>query len=285
MALVPQVARAGDKGLLDVHDEPVHPLGSIFKDQETGYVWQYLKAGDDLNYGDAVKPWYEMLPTVTNLANAAGAGTRELNVGNSVDLLASTGNLRHVKNRSRQKEYAMLHVNSDTGQGQIGVILDIEDHKLVVEWLTEDGSLETALDTTSDLKFFAPWFAKKTDGDDEATLAVIQQWDGVKTNEYFWGANCAIGAIRFYTPATQAALTAGDRLTTTDGSDGAVVGNVADTEHTTAIALTTTEETEFTASSSVIIPALIRCELMPGEVPVRHDVGYTASTTAPPAAA
>lgn len=284
MALVPQVARAGDQGLLDVHDEPVHPLGSIFRDQETGYVWQYLKAGNDFDYGDTVEPWYEMF-TITNLANAAPAGTKELNVGSSVDLLASTSNLRHIKNRSKQKEYAMLHVVGGTGAGQIGVILDIESNKLVVEWFTKDGTLETALDTTSDIKIFAPWFGRKTTQLDKPTLAVIQQWDGLKMNEYFWGAKCVQGAIKLGAGTADVAVTAGDDLTTVATINSAISGAVAPgsdtTEHKTATALSTV--TLATDNASLIIPALINCELEIGEVPVRTDLNYVSSTVAPAA--
>jgi len=284
MALIPQVARAGDQGLLDVHDEPVHPLGSIFRDQETGYVWQYLKAGNDLDYGDTVEPWYEMF-TITNLANAASAGTKEINVGDSVELLGSSSNLRHVKNRSRQKEFAMLHVTGGAGVGQIAVIIDIEDHKLVVEWLTKEGTLTTALGTDSDIKIFAPWFARKTTQLDKATSAVVQQWDGLKMNEYFWGGYCLTGAIKLGAATTNVAVTAGDDLTTVATINSAISGAVAPgtdtTEHKTATALDTV--TLATDNASLIIPALIECELMPGEVPTRTDLGYTASTVAPAA--
>lgn len=285
MALLPQISRAGDQGILDVHDEPIHPLGSIFHDQETGYVWQYLKAGNDFDYGDTVEPWYEMF-TITNLANAAAAGTKELNVGDSVELLGSSSNLRHIKNLSKQKEYAMLHVVGGTGVGQIGIILDIEDHKLTVEWLTKAGTLTTALDTTSDIKIFAPWFARKTTQLDKPTLAVIQQWDGLKMNEYFWGGYCLTGAIKLGAGTTDVAVTAGDDLTTVATINSAISGAVAPggdaTEHKTATALSNV--TLATDNASLIIPALIECELMPGEVPVRTDVGYTSSTVAPAAA-
>lgn len=284
MALIPQIARAGDQGLLDVHDDPVHPLGSIFRDEETGYVWQYLKAGNDFDYGDTVEPWYEMF-TITNLANAAAAGTRELNVGDSVELLGSSSNLRHIKNRSKQKEFAMLHVVGGTGVGQIGVILDIEDHKLVVEWLNEEGTLTTALDTSSDIKIFAPWFGRKTTQLDKPTLAVVQQWDGLKMNQYFWGGSCLTGAIKLGAGSTDVAVVAGDDLTTvaTINSviNGAVAPGTATTSHRTATALDTV--TLATDNASLIIPALIACELMPGEVPTRVDLGYISSTVAPAA--
>lgn len=285
MALLPQISRAGDQGILDVHDEPVHPLGSIFRDQETGYIWQYLKAGNDLDYGDTVEPWYEMF-TITDLANAAAAGTKVLDVGSSVDLLSSTSNLRHIKNRSKEKEFAMLHVVGGTGAGQVAVIIDIASGKLTVEWLTKDGLLETALDTTSDIKIFAPWFARKTTQLDKPTLAVVQQWDGLKMNQYFWGGRCVQGAIKLGAGTTDVAVTAGDDLTTVATINSAISGAVAPgtdtTEHKTATALSTV--TLATDNASLIIPALIHCELEIGEVPVRTDLNYISSTVAPAAA-
>lgn len=285
MALLPQISRAGDLGILDVHDEPVHPLGSVFHDQETGYIWQYLKAGNDFDYGDTAEPWYEMF-SVTNLANAAAAGTKEIDVGDSVELLGSSSNLRHIKNLSKQKEHAMLHVTGGAGVGQVGIIIDIEDHKLTVEWLTKDGTLTTALGTDSDFKIFAPWFARKTTQLDKPTLAVIQQWDGLKMNEYFWGGYCLTGVIKLGAGTTNVAVTAGDDLTTVATINSAINGAVAPgtdtTEHKTATALSTV--TLATDNASLIIPALIECELMPGEVPVRTDTGYISSTVAPAAA-
>lgn len=284
MAVLPQIARIGDQGLLDVHDDPVHPLGSIYKDPESGYVWQYLKAGNDFDQGDVFEPWYEMF-TITNLANAAAAGSKELDVGSSVELLGSSSNLRHVKNLSKQKEYAMLHVVGGTGVGQVGIILDIEDHKLTVEWLNKEGTLTTALDTTSDIKIFAPWFARKTTQLDKPTLGTIQQYDSFKMNQYFWSLKCGTGLIKLGAGTTDVAVTAGDDLTTVATINSAISGAVAPgsdtTEHITATALTTV--TLATDNSSLIIPAIIDCPLEIGEVPVRHDVGYTASTEYPAA--
>lgn len=274
MALVPQVARAGDKGILDVHDDPVHPLGSIYRDQETGFTWQYLKAGEDLELGDCVKPWHNMF-AITNLANAAAAGTKELNVGSSVELLGSTSNLRHIKNRSKEKEFAMLEVVSGTGAGQIGIILDIEDHKMVVEWDSDAGTLTTALDTTSDIEIFANWFSRKTIVADEPTLAVIQQRDGVSQNKYFWGGYCVNGSIKI-----AEAVTRGACLNThaTDGNAG-LKGDTHD--YSVAVANVSLDPA---ASSRDIVSAMVKCALLIGEVPTRTDLGYIASTVAPAAA-
>lgn len=285
MALVPQIARAGDLGILDVHDEPVHPLGSIFHDQQTGFMWQYLKAGNDFDYGDTAEPWYNMF-TITNLANAAGAGTKELDVGDSVELLGSSSNLRHIKNRSKEKEFAMLYVTGGTGAGQIGIIHNIEDHKLTVEWMTKDGTLTTALDTTSDIEIFAPWFSRKTTEADKPVSAVIQQWDGVDMNEYFWGGFCVTGGIKLGAGTTDVSVVRGDDLTTVATINSAISGAVAPagdaSEHKVATALSSV--TLATDNSSLTIPALIKCELLVGEVPSRTDLGYTGSTVAPAAA-
>lgn len=265
MAYLPDLPRADDDGVLAVHDEPYAPLGSCYMDQKTGYTWQYLKAYEALQYGDAVVPVLN-LHTVSNLATAAPAGSTELN-DSGENFLTS---LVRVKKTSRQKEMAMLEVVGGTGIGQRGIITEIQQTRLIVEWDTADGTLTTALDTTSDIEIFADWLARRSNGADLGTLGFVQQRDGVAQDKYFWALFEGKGVFR-----AGAAITRGAALTT-DATTGrlAVKGDTDD----------------YFAGTSMVAVAdgnrargNLKASLKIGEVPVVTDIGYQASTTAPPA--
>lgn len=266
MAHMWSLPRADDDGVLGVHDEPYVPLGSIYHDSETGYVWQYLKAAEALTEGEAVVQSLG-LHTITDLATAAAAGTRELN-DTGENFLSSLP--RVTPKNSRQKEFAMLQVTGGTGVGQRGIIHEIQQTRLIVEWDSDDGDLETALDTTTDIEIFAPWLAKKSTGADQATIGFVQQDDGVAQDKYFWALFCGQGKFR-----AGAALTAGVALTT-DATAGrlAAKGDTADFFAGTSQA---------TLADGNIGWGQLQAALLIGEVPTVTDIGYQPSTKPPPA--
>lgn len=271
MAIFWSLPRADDTGVLGVHDEPICPLGSQYHDAETGYIWQYLKAGENLVFGDALVPNRNM-HTVTDLATAAEAGSMEIN-DTTENFLTS---LPRVKPKSKQKEMAMLQIVGGTGVGQRAVITEIYQTRLVVEWLTSNGALETALGTDTDIEIFADWLATKSGTKDVSTIGFVQQLDGVQQDEYFWALWCGKGTVRKAAGSITrgAALTAdaGGRVTTlmraTDGSTNSI--------RTCGSALV-----ETAAVGNLF--ANLKAEHLIGEVPVRTDVGYQASSIAPPA--
>ncbi|MEG9862133.1 MAG: hypothetical protein V6Z81_06480 [Parvularculales bacterium] len=272
MAHMWSLPRADDDGVLGVHDEPYVPLGSIYHDSETGYVWQYFKAGEALSYGDAVVQSLS-IHTITNLATAAPAGTRELN-DSGENFLTSLARIK-PKN-SRQKEFAMLQVISGTGAGQRGIIHEIQQNRLVVEWDSEttatqhQGDLATALATDSDIQIFAPWLAEQSDAADEPTIGFVQQRDGVAQDKYFWALYCGIGKFR-----AGAAVTAGLALTT-DATAGRMgpKGDTADFFSGIALAA---------GADGDRVWGQLQAALMIGEVPTVTDIGYQPSTRPPPA--
>jgi len=262
MALLFSLPRADDDGVLGVHDEPYVPLGSCYMDAETGYTWQYLKAAVDLAQGEAVSPSTN-LHTLDNVDVATAAGSREL-VDNGSNFLTS---LVRVEKTSRQKEFALIQVVSGTGNGQSGIIHEIQKTKLLIEWISSDGSLKTALDTTSDVAISAPWLAKKA-ASDIAVLGFVQQPNGVSQDEYFWALFCGQGLAK-----AGAAITAGAALTahSTAGTVD-VKGDAADFNIGTAL---------FAAAANDLFLVSIKATLLIGEVPIKTDIGYQASTVAP----
>lgn len=266
MAHMWSLPRADDDGVLGVHKEPIVPLGSIYHDSETGYVWQYLKAAEDLVLGNSLIQSLN-LRTITDLATAAAAGTRELNDSGETFL---TSLARVTPKNSRQKEYAMLQVVSGTGDGQRGIIHEIQNTRLVVEWDSDDGGLETALDTTSDIEIYAPWLAKKSTAADQATIGFVQQKNGVKQDEYFWALFCGNGKF-----LAGAALTRGTALTT-DATAGALGAKGDAHDFFAGVASANIADTKVGAGQ-------LKAELLIGEVPTVIDIGYQPSSQPPPA--
>ena len=262
MARLWSLPRADDEGVVAQHDEPYVPLGSCYWDAETGFTWQYLKAGEALAFGEAVRPSYN-LHTITGLSTAAPAGSRELIDANE-NFLTS---LVRVNTQSRWKEMAMLTVSGGTGIGQRGIIIEIQQERLVVEWDSPDGSLTTALDTTSNLEIFADWLAVKS-AEDTAVTGFVQRKDGYLQDKYFWALHTGKGTYH-----TGANVVRGNPLTT-DASVGYLRPKVAADDYFAG-----------TAGVSIVNDHLswgnLQASLMIGEVPVRTDVGYTPSTVAP----
>lgn len=296
MAIFWSLPRADDDGVLGVHDEPYAPLGSQYHDTETGFTWQYLKAFHDLNFGDAVMPAYNLF-TITDLDTAAAAGSTELNHAtfNSGSFLT---NLARVKSRSKQKELAMLQVTGSGTAGAIGqrgIITEIQAQRLVVEWLTDDGSLGTALPDTSDIEIFADWLARKsgytindatnnagggtTNAADVPTIGFVQQPDGVKQDEYFWALYCGKGTF-----VAGSAVSRGNALVPQSGaSSGAGRLKAAAKADGAANDINRCGTSLVDAASGNTAWGNLKATMLIGEVPVKTDIGYQASTVAPPA--
>ena len=262
MALLWSLPRADSEGVLAQHDEPYAPLGSIYQDAKTGYIWQYLKSGVALTFGLAVGPSYNV-HTITGLTTPAPAGSRELIDANE-NFLTS---LVRIKTQSRWKEMAMLTVVGGTGIGQRGTIIEIQQERLVVEWDSSDGSLTVALDTTSNIEIFADWLATLAP-EDTATTGFVQRPDGYLQDKYFW-ALCK-GKGTYHAGST---IVRGNALTT-DNNAGLLKVKAAGDIYFAGTAGTSQVNNSLTWG-------ILQASLMIGEVPVRTDIGYTSSTVAP----
>ena len=185
--------RVDDAGILAINDEPYVPLGSQYHDKDTGEIWQYVKAFEALNYADALTMTMNV-HTVSTLGTAAPAGSIELN--DSGENFFTAGNMERLVRTTRQREHAMLEVVDGTGAGQRATIIEIQQNRLIVEWDTPDGTLQTALDTTSDLEIYAPWMARRSSAEDQPTIGWCQNRNGVEQDKYFWALACGIGTFR-----------------------------------------------------------------------------------------
>lgn len=274
MAVTWDIARGDDSGVLGVHDEPFHPLGTIYQDMETGFVWQYVKAEEELTFGQAVKPSYNLLRTTAGQVAAAAAGTREINVVQGLNLLTS---LARVNPRnSRQKEYAMLDVVGGTGAGQQGIIHEIQRNRLIVEWdgfvnNKPNGNLLTALDNTSLIEIYALWLGQKTTDADDPTIGFVQQRDGVPLGKYFWILYCGTGKF-----LSGAAIARGGALMA-GATDGTLIPATAAALNRVGISNVTV------AGSAGQFSGTLKANILIGEVPTRIDIGYNPSTQPPPA--
>ena len=57
-----------------IHDTPVVPLGECVRDSITGFLWSYQKASHDLEEGNALGPYLNILVSA-DLPAAVAAGT------------------------------------------------------------------------------------------------------------------------------------------------------------------------------------------------------------------
>ena len=267
MAVLPDLPRADDDGVLAIHDEPYAPLGSCYQDQDTGYTWQYLKASEALAYGDALQAYYA-LHTMPDLAAAVPAGTHDI-VDTSENFLTS---LARVKPTSRQMEMAMIYVDGGTGVGQRGIITEFQNNRLIVEWDSADGTLETALATDSTFEIYADWLARKVRNPAAQTIGFVQNRNGVAQDKYFWALHEGKGVY-----IAGAAITASGTVLTPHATDGRLGPRGASDNNTAGYALTSV------AAAGQLGRANLKANILIGEVGVRQDIGYTSSTVRPPA--
>lgn len=163
-----------------IHDEPIVPLGECVRDSIDGLLWSYLKAGVALVEGQPVAPSLNIV-TETDIPAAVNADTTIFDQFTSTQVGTLTTAL--VPTRSDNKEYAILKVTGGTGEGQSGVITQIDGTNLTVRWRSDNGRLTTALDTTSDVAVLAYWLAKAATTS-LPVIGVAQQ--AVAAGKYFW---------------------------------------------------------------------------------------------------
>lgn len=278
MAVLPDLPRADDDGVLAIHDEPYAPLGSCYQDQDTGYMYQYLKAAEALLYGDALQSYYA-LHTITNLdLSYLPTGVTTIPAG-AHDIEDRTENfltsLARVVPNSKQMEMAMLSVISGAGVGQRGIITEFQNNRLVVEWDTQDGALEVALDATTDIEIYADWLARKVRNPAAQTIGFVQNRNGVPQDKYFWALYEGKGVY-----IAGAVIAAAGTVLTPHATDGRLGPRGASDNNTAGYALTGIADP---GAAGRLGRASLKANILVGEVGVRQDIGYTSSTNRPPA--
>ena len=259
--------------LTDTFKDPVVELGQLFCDQRTGHWWMFGRAHQDLEYGDWVCPVYQYHQFT--LGESVAAGTRELPGGSAADFIDTT--FEDVPPESQMNERLFLSVYEGTGLGQRGVVRRIHDKKLTVQWLdTKDGTLKTALNTTSKVQFSAPWRHQKAVAS-YPTIGPVQVEGGVKKNVYYWVKILGPGVGKVLVPAAD--LGAGVPLAIS-GSSGVAEAQVASDvrgpvgylEHPAVVS----------AQGTHVLPVQINCTYWRSKISEAHKTQYTQSHQDPP---
>ena len=187
-------------GVPAIHSEPVFPLGETYLDRYDGRGWIYLKANEDMTAGRLATP---IAPFDEDNLTAQAAGTRVIRNGGAT----FKADFAKVNFSAAHNERAMGHVHGATGvgggQGQRCVVLGVNSNtELAVQWIganaRPDGSLRTALITSSDITFYINWLARLTPAattsiNPPPVTAVWQQ--DIDEDMYGWGQYCGDGVV------------------------------------------------------------------------------------------
>jgi hypothetical protein len=188
-----------DGGFFEIHDEPRVDLGECKYDEQTNSEWVHLKAGVAILQGDALMSTGDISVT-SNSTLAEAVGTQRIRASGAHNFLTENadaiGDL-NIDNKNLYNEKLIVYVYDGSGEAQVGYVKTITATELTVEWLTStDGKLKTALSTSSDFNFAAPWRAVKcTAGEGCVGIA---QFD-VAINKYFWALRKGFGVGRVTT--------------------------------------------------------------------------------------
>ena len=153
-----------EEGYKTLHDEPKQALGSCYVSNTDDTALVYVRFSEDVEEGDSVQ-MKSTLYTKTNLSPQtdggsvyAPAGSQKITEHDATYLTDLAG----LPPEPTLRDYAYIHITSGTGVGQEGYITNYTDKVLNIHWYdTDDGTLKTALDETSDYIIWAPWYQKK----------------------------------------------------------------------------------------------------------------------------
>ncbi len=172
---LPAIFEEGEK---TIHDKPQMALGSCFGSNTDDTMLTYVKFSEAVAEGDVMR----MKPnhySKTNLSPAT-AGQSDFPVAgsqiiteNDANYLTTLGNGdTGLLPEPNLRGYAKIAIIDGAGAGQRGYITHYTNKVLNIRWYdTDDGTLKTALDGTSDYVVYAPWFLDKAFADNAAARA------------------------------------------------------------------------------------------------------------------
>ena len=203
-----------EKGVGDVHDEPQMALGGCYISNTDDAIYTYVRFAEDVQQGAAMQTKYNhyskqnLSPQTNGGTVYAPAGSREITEYNATYLTSLAG----FPTEPTHRDYARIRVQSGAGIGQEGYITNYTDTVLKIGWYdSDDGTLKTALDGTSDYLVWAPWYMQEARSD--AAAARIAAVNGVviaesaKKDQYGF-----VGVEGDFPVLVNAVLTAGDPL-------------------------------------------------------------------------
>ena len=162
-----------EEGYKTLHDDPKQALGSCYVSNSDDTALVYVRFAENATEGDSVQ-LKSTLYAKTNLSpqesggsGYAPAGSQKITEHDAAYLTSLDG----LPPEPTLRDYAYIHITSGTGVGQEGYITNYTDKVLNIRWYdTDDGTLKTALDATSDYIVWAPWFMAKANANDANAL-------------------------------------------------------------------------------------------------------------------
>ena len=165
-----------EDGYRDLHDEPKVALGGCFVSNVDDVKLSYVRFSEDVEEGDTVRTKFDHY-TKTNLSPQtsggsvyAPAGTQRIKEHDATYKTSLAG----IPEEPTLRDYAKIAITDGTGAGQRGYITHYTDKVLNIRWYdTDDGTLKTALDETSDYAIWAPWYVERAFSDAAAATTGI----------------------------------------------------------------------------------------------------------------
>lgn len=162
-----------EKGERDVHDEPRQALGSCYIPNTDDTTLCYVRFAEDVTEGDVIRTKYahysktNLSPQTNGGSVYAPAGTQIITEHDATYEASLNGSSENqIPPEPTLRDYAKIAITDGTGVGQRGYITHYTNKVLNIRWYdTDDGTLKTALDGTSDYEIFAPWLVEKAFAD------------------------------------------------------------------------------------------------------------------------
>lgn len=180
-----------EDGYRDVNDKPIVALGSCFVSNVDDVLISYVRFSEDVEEGDAVRIKYDhytktnLSPETSGGSDFPAAGSQKISEHDATYLTSLSG----FPEEPTLRDYAMIRIIGGTGEGQEGYITHYTNKVLNIRWYdTDDGTLKTALDATSDYTIWAPWYVERAYSDainaTEGTVSGIVLARTAKKDQY-----------------------------------------------------------------------------------------------------
>lgn len=202
-----------EDGYKTLHDAPQQALGSCYILNTDDIELSYVRFSEDVKEGDCVRTKFDhytntdMSPETSGGTDFPVAGSQKISENDATYLTSLAG----IPDEPTRRDYAKIAITGGTGDGQRGYITHYTNKVLNIRWYdTDDGTLETALDATSDYAIWAPWYMERAFADAaSATKGVV---NGIVLSDAQKDQYGLIGVVGDFPVNVDEAVTAGDFL-------------------------------------------------------------------------
>lgn len=153
-----------EEGYKTLHDAPQQALGSCYILNTDDVELSYVRFSEDVKEGDCVRTKFnhytntDMSPETSGGSDFPAAGSQKITENDATYLTSLAG----IPEEPTLRDHAKISIVGGTGAGQRGYITHYTNKVLNIRWYdTDDGTLKTALDATSDYAIWAPWYVER----------------------------------------------------------------------------------------------------------------------------